>query len=119
MTRRDERGVALLEVLVSLLVLSLAGLGTVGLITAALHEEHEAVSRERALASAERVLAATTLLTRSELDIRIGRSWVGNLLIDIQRPEQTLYRIAVSQRESPDVEDLVTVVYRAESLRAP
>jgi len=111
--------VALLEVLVALLILSLAGLAAVELVTAALHGEHEAAARERALATAERVLAAATLLTKSELDIRIGKSSVGDLLIDIRRPEQTLYRIAVLQRESPEVEELVTVVYRPESISAP
>src|SRR5262245_41786497 len=119
MIRLSDRGVVLLEVLVALLILSLAGLAAVQLVTAALHAEHEAAGRERELASAERVLAAATLLTRSELDTRIGRSSAGDLLIDIQRPEQMLYRIAVLRRQSPDVEEVVTVVYRPESFRAP
>ena len=119
MTRRGDHGVALVEVLVALLILSLAGLAAVGLVTEALRSEHEAAARERALSSAERVLAAATLLTKSELDKRIGRSIVGDLLIDVQRPEQTLYRIAVLRPESSQVEELVTVVYRPAASSAP
>ena len=67
----------------------------------------------------DRVLTALTLLTRAELDRRLGRHPLGELMVDIQRPERTLYRIALAQQESPQVEDLVTVVYRREASSAP
>jgi type II secretory pathway pseudopilin PulG len=116
---RAERGVALLEVLVALAIVSGAGLALLDLVTGGLRAERDARERERVLAVEERVLTALTLLTRPELDRRIGRHPIGELVVGIQRPERTLYRIAVAQQGSPQVEDLVTVVYRREPSNAP
>src|SRR6266481_3776824 len=107
-----NRGVALLEVLIATLILGTAGVALVELVGAGLRAEQDAHHREATLATVERLLAATTLLKREELDQRIGRRDVGEFIVDIQRPERTLYRIAVLETESPQVEDLVTVVYR-------
>jgi type II secretory pathway pseudopilin PulG len=112
---RRERGVALIEVLVALVILATAGIALVELVGAGLRAERDAREREGTLAAQQRVLAAFTLLKREELDQRIGRRALGEFVVDIQRPERTLYRIAVLQARSPQVEDLVTVVYR----RAP
>jgi type II secretory pathway pseudopilin PulG len=116
---RRERGVALLESLVALAVLSAAGIALLELVTAGLRAERDARERERVLAVEERVLAALTLLKRDELDRQLGRYPIGELVADIERPERTLYRIAVLQASSPQVEDLVTVVYRREPRNAP
>ena len=112
---RNERGVVLLEVLVAVVVLATAGIGLVELVGTGLRAERDARLRESRLATEERVLSAMTLLNRKELDQRIGRREIGEFIVDVQRPERTLYRIAMLQEESPQVEDLVTVVYRAES----
>ncbi len=109
-----SRGVALLEALVALVILTTAGVSLVGLVAAGLQWEHDARDRERVLASEDRVLAAMTLLKRDDLDQRIGRHEIGEFVVAVQRPEPTLYRIAIAQPESPHVEDLVTVVYRRE-----
>jgi type II secretory pathway pseudopilin PulG len=116
---RAERGVALLETLVALAIVSGAGLALLDLVTGGLRAERDARERERVLAVEERVLTAFTLLKREELDVRLGRRPIGELVIDVQRPERTLYRISLAQVESPQVEDLVTVVYRREGRRAP
>jgi len=112
--RRGRRGVALLEVLVALVILTTAGVSLVGLVGAGLRWEYDARERERVLADEERLLAALTLLKRNEFDRRIGRHVVGTFVVDVQRPEPTLYRIAIAQTVSAQVEDLVTVVYRSE-----
>jgi len=112
---RNRHGVVLLEVLVALIILATAGIALVEVVAAGLRAERDAHERETLLAAEERVLAALTLLSRPELDQRIGRRHIGEFIADIQRPEPTLYRIALLQKESPHVEDLVTVVYR----RAP
>lgn len=111
---RNERGVVLLEVLVALVVLATAGIGLVELVGSGLRAERDARQRESTLATEERLLSALTLLNRQELDQRIARRQIGEFIVDIQRPERTLYRIALLQESSPQVEDLVTVVYRAE-----
>lgn len=111
---RTEHGIALLEVLVALAILSGAGLALLDLVSSGVRAERDARERERTLAVEERVLTALTLLKRKELDVRLGRHPIGELITDIERPEPTLYRIAVVQATSPEVEDLVTVVYRRE-----
>lgn len=112
---RSSRGVALLEVLVALLILATTGIALVELVGAGLRGERIARAREHTVATEERLMAALTLLNRRELDQRIGRRQIGEFLVDVQRPERMLYRIALLQGQSPQVEDLVTVVYRAES----
>jgi hypothetical protein len=112
---RNERGVVLLEVLVAVVVLATAGMGLVELVGAGLRAERDARLRESTLATEERLLSGLTLLNRKELDQRIGRRGIGEFIVDVQRPERTLYRIALLQAQSPQVEDLVTVVYRAET----
>ena len=111
---RNERGVVLLEVLVALVVLTIAGIALMENVGAGLRAERDARDRETRLATEERLLAALTLLRRTDLDQRIGRRQIGEFVVDVQRPEPTLYRIAILQQQSLQVEDLVTVVYRAE-----
>ena len=116
---RSERGIALLETLVALAILSGAGLALLDLVTAGLRAERESRERERVLVVEDRVLTALTLLTRADLDRRLGRRPIGELVADIERPERTLYRISLAQGQSPQVEDLVTVVFRREPSSAP
>ena len=117
--RRRSQGVVLLEVLVALVVLSAAGLGVVSAVSAGLRAERGARERERVLVVEDRVMAALTLLTRQDLDRRVGPHPLGEFVVDVERSEATLYRIAIAQATSAQVEDLVTVVYREEPTRAP
>jgi len=109
-----RRGVVLLEVLVALAVLSATGLALAELVGAGLRSELDSRNRERTLANEERVLAALSLLQRDELDRHLGKHPLGEFVFDIERPERTLYRIALAEAVAPDVEALVTVVYRPE-----
>jgi type II secretory pathway pseudopilin PulG len=119
MTRRAEPGIALLEVLVALVILSTAGTALVELIGAGLRAERDAYEREQTLAAEDRVLAAMAVLKREDLDERLGRHPVGEFFVEVERPEPTLYRIALAEAHAPDLEDLVTVVYRPEPPSAP
>lgn len=110
---------ALLEVLIALLILSTAGTAMVELVGAGLRSERDARIREQTLAAEERVMAAMTLLKREDFDRRLGRREVGEFVVDVERPERTLYRVAIAQSGSPQVEELVTVVYRADAAHAP
>jgi type II secretory pathway component PulJ len=114
-----SRGVALLEVLVALAVLSATGLALAELVGAGVRSEEDSRRRERALATEERVLAAIGLLRREDLDRRLGRHRVGEVVVAVERPEATLYRIALADTITPEVEEIVTVVYRREPTRAP
>lgn len=107
-----ERGGALLEVLVAVVILSGAGLGLVELVTMHSRATATAAARERELRDQERLLAAHTLLAANELDLRLGSRDLGPYVVTVQRPESGLYRIAVARGAAPHVEDIVTVVYR-------
>jgi len=117
--RRTEAGVVLLEVLVALAVLAASGLTLAGLVSAGLRSEADARVREHTLATEERVLAALTLLGRADLDRRLGRHALAEFVVDVERPEPTLYRIALADTIAPEVEALVTVVYHPEPSDAP
>lgn len=110
--RRAERGIALLEVLAAIVILTIAGLSMVSLVAQATDSARVAGDREREQADESRLLSAETLLTRADLDIRIGTRADGPYFVSVARPERTLYRIAVGREESSGVEDLVTVVFR-------
>lgn len=103
---------ALLEVLAATVILSVAGLALVQLVSGATQALGAAAARERELADEERLLAAHTLLGREDLVRRIGVQETGPYSVSVQRPEPALYRIAIDRVAAPDVEDLVTVVYR-------
>jgi hypothetical protein len=106
-----ERGAALLEILVAVVIFAAAGLCLIEIALADLRGVAVAAAREAELAREERILIAHSLLTKDELDQRLGRRQVGEFVVNLQRPEPGLYRIAVGGIDSPQVEDLVTVVY--------
>jgi len=114
-----ERGVALLEVLVALVILATAAIAFVELVDGGTRAVTQARKRERELADEDRLLSAYTLLARSALDRRLGTRDVGPYRVSVQRPEPTLYRLAMSRAEAPEIEDLVTVVFRQEQGHAP
>jgi len=108
---RAERGVVLVEVLVAVLILGIAGLALMELCGSGLRATMAAETREREQADAERLLTAYTLLKRNELDQRLGDRRVGEYVVNVQRPERELYRIAIA--------DLATVVQRDDTSHAP
>src|SRR6266849_5662341 len=110
--RSGERGVALLEVLVALVIFATAAMALVELVDAGTRAVAEARDRERELADEERLLGAFTLLDRGGLDRRLGRRTIGPYVADVQRPEPTLYRISLVRGAAMEGEDFVTVVYR-------
>jgi hypothetical protein len=104
---RGERGVVLLEVLAALMILGTAALALVELESAGLRATAAARDRELELTDVDRLMVAYTLLNRPELDQRLGDRTVGRYVVNVQRPERGLYRIAVGS--------LITVVYRPAS----
>jgi type II secretory pathway component PulJ len=112
--RHAERGAVLLEAVIALTILLAAGVSLVSLLAASLASETALARREAETRDLDRLLAAMSLLTRTDLDRRLGRHSVGPLVAEIQRPEPTLYRLAVRRAGG---QDLVTVVYRPDPVR--
>ena len=109
---RAERGAVLLEVIVALAMLTLAGGSLIRLVTETERTLGETRSREETLLEADRTLAGLALLTRDDLDRRIGIHPAGRFEAEIRRPTPTLYRVAVRADEPGRPELLVTVVHR-------
>jgi len=111
------RGVALLEVLVALTIFGIAALSTLERLAQLSETQRQSQAREAALADQDRLMTAMSLLTREDLDLRLGRRIVGSLVIEVQRPRATLYRVEVG-REDATLPDLTTLLYRPEPRRA-
>lgn len=112
---RSERGVALLEVLVALVILATAGSSLVILVADGLRVVDHAREREATYRSASSLLTRLSLRDRKGLDIRLGRRVDGGFLTEVQRPRPGLYRLAVSDTLAPGAELMVTVVFRGET----
>lgn len=109
---KGRSGFALLESLIALAILGTAGLSLVAVVRSGLDSERRAGEQEATIATASRVLSAMTLLTRADLDRRLGTHRIGEFDVEVQRPERTLYRVAIAAADAPLSELLVTVVYR-------
>ena len=116
---RGNRGFALLEVVLALAILALAGTSLVQVAAAGTRALDGAGRRTIELADEDRLMTAYALLDRRGLDLRLGRTAVGSLLVEVQRPEPELYRVAIGRVDSPDKEDLVTVLRRARPAGEP
>ena len=110
--RIDRRGSILLEVLLALVLLGTVGLSALHVIAESAASESRLASREREVAEADRLLRAHSLLLRRDLELRLGTRRVGTWLVDIQRPTPALYRVSLAHESAPEVEVLVTVLFR-------
>jgi hypothetical protein len=108
---------ALLEMLVALAILGGAGAALVATLAAGMRARHEIGEREMEMKKADQILTATSLLSRPDLDRRLGRHPAGEMVVEVQRPNLVLYRLSVSASHHPNLDLLATVVYRPEPPR--
>lgn len=116
--RNGRSGAALLEVLVALAILTFAGAGWIGLLAGHARALTALRLREREMADEQRLLTAYAVLSRQDLERRLGARETGPYLVSVQRPDRLLFRVSIARRTAALVEDLVTVIYR-EAPRAP
>ena len=109
---RGRRGAALLEALAALTIATIALSASLNALIYAAHEQAGLAEREEQLSRAEKLLTVYSLLTRDQLDQRLGQQRVNSWVMRVQRPEEGLYRVAISTSVSPDYELMVTVLYR-------
>ncbi len=112
MNRHTRDGVVLIEILVAIMILGSGGAALAGRIVQELHQVEILRDREAELFEAEQLIARAALLTRGELELRLGRRPAGNLLLITSRPASTVFRLAVSRADAPGNELLVTLVHR-------
>jgi hypothetical protein len=108
----SDRGFALLEAILALAMLTGSGLVTIGVVRQALAIESGLRSREAVILDADRVLTAMSLLSRSDLDRRLGDREVRGFGVRVSRPTATMYRVSVRENRAASGELLVTLLHR-------
>jgi type II secretory pathway pseudopilin PulG len=115
--RPGRRGAVLLEAMVALVILSVAGTAAVTLVA----QSAEAVRRAREAAEetrrADAFLHAASLWTRDDLDRRLGERPQGEWRMIVQRPDPGLYVVVLTDGSGERVL-LRTSLFRPEP-RAP
>lgn len=107
MPPRTNAGFSLLEVLIALSIVSIAGLAAISKVGAAGTTLREVARREAEMEAAHNLLATAMTWSRRELDQRLGSTRSGAFVLSVSRPRSGLYRLAV--RSDHDL--LVTVVH--------
>jgi type II secretory pathway pseudopilin PulG len=103
--------------MVAVAILATAAMTAVSLLAQSADHQRRAQEVERRLADEERLMTAMALLSRDDLDRRLGRRIAGPYVVEVQRPTRVLYRVSVAVADSAAWPDLVTLVYRPEPTR--
>jgi len=112
----NRDGIALIEVLAALVILSFAGLSSVTYVSAVAATQERAQEREAEIVRADRVLAEHALLTEQQLAQRIGARRIPPFVIWVDRPRPHLFRVGIAPEERPEQELLVSLLARPDSI---
>lgn len=119
MSRRSERGIgragaALLEVIVALTVLAVAGIAAVQIAQESMRAVERARAADAELREADAFLEAVALWTRRDLDLRLGSREQGPFRLVVERPARTLYVVTLT--DSTGTRELLrTALFRPDS----
>src|SRR5215207_1513016 len=108
---RTPHGMVLLEVMLGITILGMAGVALVTLLTQTVATVRNGRSTERRVASASQLLDRATLWSEGELASRLGRQRIGAWNLEVGAPRPRLYSLAVIDTISGAVV-LRTTVYR-------
>lgn len=111
--RSSTSGIALMEVLVALVILTAVGVPLLGRVGAEVRLLIQRSDQESLVRAAEAALVEYAALDRVRLEQRLGRRSAGTLDVLLERPSQTLFHIAVVEPDAGDRQLMVTYVYRA------
>ena len=114
---RSERGAALLEVMVALTMLAVAGTAAAGMVSESMRATRQAREADREMREASALFDAVALWTRADLDRHLGERRQGPWLMRVDRSAATLYVVTLTDSSSRR-ELLRTSLYRPEVARA-
>ena len=118
MRRRPRRGVALLEAIVALTILTVAVLASVTMVRQGIDSVQRAEVAEAEVRRASAFMDAIALWPRADLDRHLGNRPEGPFRLAIDRPVPTLYLVALT--DSSGRRELVrTALFRPELASAP
>lgn len=108
----NARGVTLIEAIVALTIVSISIAAMLYAVGTTMTQQAITRDREELLERAGRVMSTYALMSRAELDQRIGQQPVRGFHVRVRRPRSRLYRLSLSDSLFPDQELLVTLVFR-------
>jgi type II secretory pathway pseudopilin PulG len=111
-------GAALLEAIIALTLVAVAGTAAVTMVSQALAAVQAAREADRELRRASAFFDAVSLWTREDLDLRLGSRPQGPWRLRVDRPERTLY--VVSLTDSAETREILrTSLFRPDPADAP
>jgi type II secretory pathway pseudopilin PulG len=93
--RAMRSGMVMLEAILGVAILGMAGVGLVTLLTQTVHTVRQGRTTERRTVSAMQLLDRATLWSDGELASRLGRSRIGDWNLDVATPKSRLYSLVV------------------------
>jgi len=108
----NRKGAVLVEVLAAMVIVAIAGVGTLGALALLWDSESLVFDRELEVQRAANLITEISSLNGEELALRLGFRREGDFAAWIDRPEPSLYRIGVASANQPEAEILVTLLYR-------
>lgn len=112
-TPRPRRGAALLEVLVAITLVATVAVSALSLTLESQRAVERATRRAAESARAGSFLDAVALWPREDLDRHLGARAIGPWVLEVQRPERTLYVVALFDGGATHPL-FTTTLYRAE-----
>jgi hypothetical protein len=109
---RARNGLVLMEVVVALGILAIAGGALLGVVAEGLGRVERARLRERDMMAGNNLMSAVSLWPRKDLDRRLGERRQGEWLLDIRRESPRLYTAAIRDTATREIL-LATALYRA------
>lgn len=110
------RGAVLIEVVVAIAILGVAGSSMLGYVRALSDGQSRIFEREREVRRAEMVLIEHVTMSASQLSQRLGVRPATPFVVWIDRPEPELFRIGVAPADLPTAELLSTLVHKPDSV---
>lgn len=114
MISRPRRGTLLLEALVGLTLLAVAGLAGASLAIETTRAATRAAELDRETSHVARFLAAASTWSARELELHVGERIEGAWRVSVLRLAPALYRISVRRNDATGAEVLTTVVFQRE-----
>ena len=96
---RVRRGAALLEAIVALTILAIAGIALLRSAAESYHVIQLSAVTERRMLDASRLMDAASLWSRAEMDQRLGERTQGDMRMRITRPLPELYQVELSDAD--------------------
>ena len=113
---RGRRGAVLLEAMVAVVILAVAGTAAATLVGQSADVVRRAREADREARAASAFLHAVSLWTREDLDRRLGERPQGDWRLQVQRPAPTLYEVVLLDSAATH-EILRTSLFRPEPPR--